>query len=188
MPDWVVKQAGKEYPLRTRLLLMPILAAIFLVVLPLALVYLGRLLDRSFGWPELTSPPLTTVLGGLMVLGGWLLGVWTVYLQVDLGRGTPVPVMATQKLIVRPPYAYCRNPMALGAIVAYLGVGVLAGSVGAALLVILGATVLLSYIRVTEEKELAARFGEDYLAYRRQVPFLIPQPRRRGGASPGPKG
>lgn len=31
-----------------------------------------------------------------------------------------------------------------------------------------------------EEKEMAARFDEAYLAYRRRVPFIIPRLRRRG--------
>jgi protein-S-isoprenylcysteine O-methyltransferase Ste14 len=39
--------------------------------------------------------------------------------------------------------------------------------------------VLLTYIKLAEEKEMIARFGEEYLAYRRRVPFIIP--RLRGG-------
>jgi protein-S-isoprenylcysteine O-methyltransferase Ste14 len=38
----------------------------------------------------------------------------------------------------------------------------------------------LSYIRLVEEQEMIARFGEEYLAYRRRAPFIIP--RLRGGA------
>ena len=87
--------------------------------------------------------------------------------------------MATQTLLICPPYSYCRNPMALGAIVAYLGVCVVAGSPGAGLLWFLGAVALLTYVRLVEEKEMAARFGEAYLAYRRRVPFIIPRLRRR---------
>jgi protein-S-isoprenylcysteine O-methyltransferase Ste14 len=36
----------------------------------------------------------------------------------------------------------------------------------------------LSYIRLVEEKEMVARFGEAYLAYRRGVPFIVPRLRR----------
>ena len=88
--------------------------------------------------------------------------------------------MATQELLVRPPYSYCGNPMALGTIIAYLGVSVIMGSPGAALLVLLGATALLTYIKVVEEREMVARFGEEYLTYRRRVPFIMPRLRRRG--------
>jgi protein-S-isoprenylcysteine O-methyltransferase Ste14 len=59
-------------------------------------------------------------------------------------------------------------------------VSVIAGSPGAALLVLLGAAALLTYIKVVEEREMVARFGEEYLAYRRSVPFIIPRLRRRG--------
>lgn len=176
--DWLVKQAKREYGPRPRSALLLAAGVLFLIMLPITLLYLGRLLDRSLNWPTLAYPPLTVIVGGLMALGGWLLGVWTVYLQFTLGRGTPVPVMATQKLIVRPPYSYCRNPMALGAIVAYMGVSIIAGSPGAALLVVLGASGLLIYIKVVEEQEMTARFGDEYLVYRRQVPFIIPWPRR----------
>jgi protein-S-isoprenylcysteine O-methyltransferase Ste14 len=111
-----------------------------------------------------------------VALSGWLLALWTIYVQFTLGRGTPVPVMATQELLVEPPYAYSRNPMALGAILAYLGASVAAGSAGAALLVGAAAGALLTYIRLFEEREMVARFGEAYLAYRRRTPFLLPGP------------
>ena len=127
---------------------------------------------------------MNAIAGGLLVLAGWLLGIWSNYLQFTLGRGTPVSVMATQKLIIQPPYSYCRNPMALGAIVAYGGVSVIMGSPAAALLVLLGAAVLLTYIKVVEEREMVIRFGEEYLAYRRRVPFIVPRLRRNRRSNP----
>ena len=178
MRERLLKQANHEYSPRQRAALLAAAGVLFLVILPWALVRLGGRLDRALGWPALRYPPVNAIVGGLMILAGWLLGMWSNYLQFTLGRGTPVPVMATQKLIVRPPYSYCRNPMALGAIVAYLGVCVITGSPGAALLVLLGAAALLTYIKVVEEREMVARFGEAYLAYRRRVPFIIPRLRR----------
>ena len=180
MRNRFLKQASREYSPRQRLAVLPALAVVFVVILPLALLYLGRLLDRALDWPALLHPPVNAIVGGLMILAGWLLALWTIYLQFTLGRGTPVPVVATQELIVRPPYSYCRNPMALGAIVLYLGVSVATGSPGAALLWLLGAAALLTYIRLVEEQEMVARFGEEYLAYRRRTPFIIPKLRRRG--------
>ncbi len=179
MRERLLKQASHEYSPKQRAALLAAAGALFLVILPWALIRLGGRLDRALDWPALRYPPANAILGGLLVLAGWLLGVWTNYVQFTLGRGTPVPIMATQKLIVRPPYSYCRNPMALGTIVAYGGVSVVAGSPGAALLVVLGAAVLLTYIKAVEEREMVARFGEAYLAYRRRVPFIIPKLRRR---------
>ncbi len=175
MRERLLKQAGHEYNPKQRAALLAVAGVLFLVILPWALVRLGGRLDRVLDWPALLHPPVNAILGGLLVLAGWLLGVWSNYRQFTLGRGTPVPVMATQELIVCPPYSYCRNPMALGTIVAYGGVSVIMGSPGAALLVLLGAAVLLTYIKVVEEREMVARFGEAYLAYRRRVPFIIPR-------------
>jgi protein-S-isoprenylcysteine O-methyltransferase Ste14 len=180
MQDRLLKQTKREYGPKARLALLAAAGVLFVIILPLALLGLGGLLDRWLGWPALSYPPANAIIGGLMILVGWLLGLWTNYVQFTLGRGTPVPVMATQKLLICPPYSYCRNPMALGAIVAYLGVCVVAGSPGAGLLWFLGAVALLAYIRLVEEKEMAARFDEEYLAYRRRVPFIIPRLRRRG--------
>ncbi len=175
MRDRLLKQASREYGELPRLLLLLPAGVLFVVLLPWALIHFGRLLDRVLHWSAPRAAPANAAVGGLMVAGGGLLALWTIYAQFTLGRGTPVPVMATQKLIVRPPYSYCRNPMALGTIVLYGGVSVAAGSPGAALLVLPGAAALLAYIRFIEEREMVARFGEEYLAYRREVPFLIPR-------------
>jgi protein-S-isoprenylcysteine O-methyltransferase Ste14 len=179
MKDRFLAQAKREYSPRQRLVALLVEAVFFMAVYPLALLLLGGLLDRWLGCPKLMQQPINAIVGWLLIVGGWLFSMWSIYVQFTLGRGTPVPLMATQKLIVRPPYAYCRNPMSLGAIVLYLGVSVAAGSPGAATLVFLGTVVLLTYIKLAEEKEMIARFGEEYLAYRRQVPFIIP--RLRGG-------
>jgi protein-S-isoprenylcysteine O-methyltransferase Ste14 len=179
MRERFLAQASREYSVRQRMAALLVEAVFFLAVLPLALLLLGGRIDSSLGWPQLIRPPLSFVAGGILILGGWAFALWANYVQFTLGRGTPVPLMATQKLIVQPPYAYCRNPMALGAIVLYLGVSVAAGSPGSAVLVALGAVLLLCYIRLVEEKEMVARFGAEYLAYRSRVPFLVPRLRGR---------
>jgi protein-S-isoprenylcysteine O-methyltransferase Ste14 len=65
--------------------------------------------------------------------------------------------------------------MALGAIVMYLGVAILFGSMGAVVLELLGAGLLLTYIKRIEEREMEIRFGQEYLAYKQQTSFLIPR-------------
>lgn len=179
MQDRLLKQASREYSPRQRAAVLIAAGVLFVIILPIAILRLGRRLDRFLGWAP-RRRPANIILGVLMAVTGWLLGVWSVYVQFTLGRGTPVPLVATQKLIVGPPYSYCRNPMALGAILAYLGLSLAAGSLGSALVVLWGAVKLLVYIRFAEEREMVARFGEEYLAYRRRVPFLIPRLPWRG--------
>ncbi len=83
--------------------------------------------------------------------------------------------MATQDLVVEPPYTYTRNPMALGAILMYLGVAVLRRSLAGVGMVLVGGATLLTYIKRVEESEMLARFGEEYVTYRERTPFLLPR-------------
>jgi protein-S-isoprenylcysteine O-methyltransferase Ste14 len=70
--------------------------------------------------------------------------------------------------------------MTLGTILAYLGLSIAAATFVGILIVVALASLLLVYLKRMEENELAERFGEEYLAYRRDVPFIIPRARRRG--------
>jgi protein-S-isoprenylcysteine O-methyltransferase Ste14 len=175
MQDRLLDQARHAYSPRQRAIALTVLAPIFLAVLPLILISLGSLLNRWLHWPLLWYAPVNLVLALLLILAGWLFALWSIYAQFTLGRGTPVPLMATQKLVVQPPYTWCRNPMALGAILMYAGVAVLFGSIGAFILVLLGSACLLVYIKLLEEKEMLLRFGQEYLDYKRRTPFLIPR-------------
>ena len=113
-----------------------------------------------------------------MAVAGWLLALWSVVGQFDLGRGTPVPLMATQRLVVEPPYTYTRNPMVLGALGLYMGIAVMRRSLSAIGLVLACGAALLVYVRRAEEKEMLARFGQEYVAYRARTRFCC----REGGA------
>ncbi len=170
-----LRQTRREYQPRQRLLAMAFEGIFFLVLFPYALFRLGTTLDQWIGWPILLYPPVNAVVGGLVMLGGWLFALWTIYVQFTIGRGTPVPLMATQKLIVQPPYSYCRNPMVLGTIGFYTGMAVVFGSLGALLLVLASAGLLLLYVWRVEEQEMVLRFGQEYLEYKERTPFLIPR-------------
>ncbi len=174
MIDKFLKQTKREYSPNQRSVALAVEGVFFLVVLPFALIALGSSLDQWLQWVPTWYEPINLVLGGLLIVASWLFAAWSVYVQFTLGRGTPVPLMATQKLIVEPPYTYCRNPMALGAIMMYLGVAILFGSIGAVALVLLGTALLLTYIKRVEEKEMEIRFGQEYLEYKQRTPFLIP--------------
>jgi len=181
-----IKQAQHEYSPRQRLVALLFEAIFFVILIPAGLAAASTPLDRWLGLPRLGIGILhsavvstsATLVGLLLILIGWPLALWAIFIQFTEGRGTPVPLMATQKLITDGPYAYCRNPMALGAILAYVGVSLCLGSLAAVGLVLALSTVLLMYIRRAEENEMEARFGPAYLAYRQRTPFLIPRRRR----------
>ena len=175
MKDRLLKPTQHEYTPTQRLILLFFAGIVFLILIPTALVSISPLLDQALHLPRLVFVPVNGFVGLLSILVGLSLGLWANHAQFTIGRGTPVPVMATQKLIVQPPYSYCRNPMALGAIALYLGIAVWLGSLSAVGMVLLFAICLLVYIKLLEEKEMELRFGADYLAYRRRTPFLFPR-------------
>jgi len=171
--------AEKEQNDAKRTALMLLAGLVFLGVLPFLVAGVGPRLDRRLGLRPLRIRRVNRVVGGLLVVTGSSLGFWSVITQLTRGRGTPLPVMPTQELLTEGPFRYCRNPMTLGTILAYQGIAVAAGTIAGTVFVLSLATSLLVYLKRLEEGELAERFGEAYLAYRREVPFIIPRPQKR---------
>ena len=173
--------ARREHAETTRIVTLAILAGpVFLGLLPFLVAGVGPRLDRRLGLPRPRFGYVGSILGGILAVLGFSLGFWSVDTQLTRGRGTPLPVMPTQELLTEGPFRYCRNPMTLGAILAYLGIAVAARTVAGTALVLSLAATLLVYLKRLEEGELAERFGEAYLAYRRETPFIIPRRPRRG--------
>lgn len=171
---WAQREHTEGRRIATTLLLAPV----FLGLLPFFVIRLGRRLDRRRGRLRIRVGLLTCVIGGVLMVLGFSVAFWSIIAQLTRGRGTPLPVMPTQELLTDGPYRYCRNPMTLGALLAYLGIAVGAGTVSGALLVVGFAALLVIYLKRLEEGELAERFGEVYVAYRGAVPFLIPRLRK----------
>ncbi|OQX64449.1 MAG: hypothetical protein B5M51_03790 [Anaerolinea sp. 4484_236] len=73
------------------------------------------------------------------------------------------------------PYSFTRNPLALGLINFYLGISIALGSISSLIIVLIFSAAILLYIKNIEEKELAQRYGADYVAYKKMTPFLIPR-------------
>lgn len=171
--------AKREYSLKQRMVTLALAGVLVLLILPSLVIFPAAAIDRWLQLPRFTAGALNLILGLMLAIGGLSLGLWSVETQISLGRGTPVPIMPTQKLIAQGPFAYCRNPMTLGTILAYLGLCVWLGSLSALVIVLILAGALLSYIKFIEEKELEARFGQAYLEYKRSTPFILPRLRPR---------
>lgn len=175
-----VKWAQKEHP-ESKRIAATFLAGFFVVILiPYLVVTVGPALDQLLGLPSFQVGMANYLLGGVLLVTGLSLGVWSVYAQLTRGRGTPLPMLPTQELLTTGPFGYCRNPMSLGAILAYLGIGIIAGSAIGLVLMFGCIALLVIYLKRLEERELAERFGEAYLAYKQEVPFIIPRFPRQG--------
>lgn len=167
--------AQREHSEAARIAVLLPAGPVFLGLLPILVAGVGPRLDRRLGLPPLRIGQVGRLLGGLMTVLGFSLGFWSVDAQLTRGRGTPLPVMPTQELLTDGPFRYCRNPMTLGTILAYLGLAVAARTtVGLGFVGSLAGSLLL-YLKRLEERELAERFGEAYLAYKRETPFIIPR-------------
>ena len=173
------KWAQREQSSARRTAVTLMVGPVFLVLLPLLVAGLGPRLDRRLGLRPLKIRGVNRIVGGLLTVVGFSLGFWSVVAQLDCGRGTPLPVMPSQELLTDGPFRCCRNPMTLGTILAYLGIAVAVGTIAGTVLVLGLALLLVTYLKRLEEGELAERFGEAYLAYRRDVPFIIPRLARR---------
>jgi protein-S-isoprenylcysteine O-methyltransferase Ste14 len=98
------------------------------------------------------------------------------------GRGTPAPVLPTERLVVRGLYRHVRNPMYLGVVSTILGQAMLFGERS---LLWYGALVWFAFhafVLCYEEPTLRTRYGGEYEMYlaavRRWLPRLKPwQPR-----------
>ncbi len=122
-------------------------------------------------------------------LAGLALFAWCVVLFARVGRGTLAPWDPTRRLVAAGPYRHVRNPMITGVALMLAGEALLwrSGVLG----VWLGAFFLINhtYFLLSEEPGMEKRFGDDYRAYRRNVPRWIPRLRPWTGLDqPEPEG
>jgi protein-S-isoprenylcysteine O-methyltransferase Ste14 len=113
---------------------------------------------------------------GVVCVGlGVFLAVSTIRLFIRFGEGTIAPWDPTQRFVVRGVYRHVRNPMITGVCLVLLGEALLSASQPLLGLFTFGVIVNVIYLPLSEEPGLARRFGEDYLAYKRNVPMWVPR-------------
>ena len=157
-----------------RVVSFSIAICVFMVLIPIVYVWIGRLIGR---WLIIPCPRnIELILAGISgMIGLWVI-MWTVWVQWIVGRGGPVPVAPTRKLITTGPYALCRNPMHFGALLYVFTFGLIFGNLVIALICIaLETTIIVVYLKGIEEKELVIRFGAEYQRYKETTSFLIPR-------------
>ena len=153
---------------------------VFFFIFP-ALFFLipNFVLDQWLNLPAMPDSVVRVAIAAVLIVVGVVFLLWTLKAQREIGKGTPMPLMATQKLVIQKPYSYCRNPLAFGLLGLYFGISLLIGSISSLIMVLIFAVVILAYIKFVEEKELEKRYGEEYVAYKQSTPFLIPRKSRK---------
>ncbi len=150
------------------------------IALPTGYWFLIRWIDNAFGVGPILSAPVSLILAAAAILIGLFWITWAYSYLVFVGGGLPFEffgraLLPTQTLVTTGPYAYTRNPMAIGELFVLLGAAFLAGSPSGLVLVPIIALLYYLYLAEFEENALLKRFGADYEEYRRNVPALVPR-------------
>lgn len=145
-----------------------------IVPLFVAMALLGA---RRTPWPLLDArlwpwTPWLFWLAALVTAAGLGFAAWA---RVHLGRnwsGT-VTVKQEHELVTTGPYALVRHPIYTGLLLALVGTAMARDEWRGALAVAIAWLALWRKLRI-EERWMGEVFGEQYAAYRRRVPALIP--------------
>jgi protein-S-isoprenylcysteine O-methyltransferase Ste14 len=97
---------------------------------------------------------------------------------VFVGRGTLVPTVPTEHLVVSGLYRYVRNPMYVGVLAVIVGEALLFRSPGLSIEFFAALSAMELFVRFYEEPSLSKRFPDEYAIYqshvRRWLPRLTP--------------
>jgi protein-S-isoprenylcysteine O-methyltransferase Ste14 len=172
--DRLVEAARKERSVGYRIVMVLAGAVAFVVVVPAVFFVVSYGLDKYV--LEERARAMELVVGGAIGIVGLFFMAWSVLTFVTIGKGTAAPIAPPRKLVVSGPYKLCRNPMAFGAMLYYLGVGTYFGSLRIGIIMFLLTLIIGTvYTKLIEEKELQLKFGADYEEYKKNKPYLIPK-------------
>ena len=169
--------AAKQQPSKAGLRIAKILPVFvfFFFFLPLLFIVPHFVFDRWLGFSPFFALAVRAIPGLLLIIPGLYFLYASTKAQREIGKGTPMPLNATQNLVVEKPYSYCRNPLYFGLIAFFFGISILIGSISSLGMVALFSIIILLYIKFIEEQELLQRYGDEYLAYKEKTPMLIPR-------------
>ncbi|MBU9888405.1 MAG: isoprenylcysteine carboxylmethyltransferase family protein [Candidatus Omnitrophica bacterium] len=172
---FLVLRSGQEHSRTYRAVATVCGATLFLAGWPALVGYCGKLPGGA-----VLPSDLAWILGLDFFICGipWL--VWAIVWQWRKGQGTPVPVVPTRIFLPDGPYRFCRNPMMFGFFCYLSGWAAIFNRPGAYAGASLIMALLLVEIITVEEKELAERFGDAYLHYKKETSFFFPElPRKK---------
>jgi protein-S-isoprenylcysteine O-methyltransferase Ste14 len=144
---------------------------LFTVVVPgTVAIYVPLLIvrDRS------ASSGLPLAVSIVLFLVGAAIYFWCVWDFAAFGRGTPAPIDAPKKLVVRGLYHYTRNPMYVGVLTILLGWTVLFNAPGLLIYALCVGLGFHLFVVFYEEPHLQKLFGSSYEEYRARVGRWLP--------------
>ena len=145
---------------------------VFTLVVPgTVAIYLPLLIVRSLS----PDSGIWRLISLVFFLVGGSTYTWCVWDFAVFGRGTPAPIDAPKKLVVRGLYQYTRNPMYLGVLTIILGWAVLYKAPRLVLYALCVGLSFQCFIVFYEEPHLQRAFGSSYEEYRARVRRWLPR-------------
>jgi len=164
------REAPRSHHLMVTLAQTSVFWGVFLVALPAAILRF----EFALGIPSFSFAAQHAVAAVLAVSMG-VLNLGSGVTMALAGRGTPLPTSTARELVVRGPYRFVRNPMAIGGLGVGVALGLAYGSWGVVAYSVSGGVAWHLVARPMEERDLLARFGEDYAHYRSGVRNWVPR-------------
>ena len=127
-----------------------------------------------FHVPE--DEPEWQVLGwAVFIIAGLIPLLESIWRFIVVGRGTLMPAVPTEHLVVSGLYRYVRNPMYVGVFMVIAGEALLLRSRSVALELAYVLIGMELFVRFYEEPKLARTFGDEYTTYRQHVLRWLPR-------------
>lgn len=139
----------------------------------IVLVYLPFWITR-FRIPA-GEPWWQMALAGVLIAAGVAPGFESVRRFIYVGRGTLMPTVPTEHLVVSGFYRYVRNPMYVGVMTALVGEAILFEQRAMIAYPAIVALLIHLFVCFYEEPTLTRRYGQEYLRYKRRVPRWLPR-------------
>ena len=150
------------------IVILPVMA---MIVIPSLILYFTG--DGRF-FPPADQLPFPALAGVYLAIGLWLL-VSTIRHFSGEGEGTLAQWNPTKQLVITGIYRRVRNPMITGVLLILLAEATLFGSRPLLIWFLVFLAVNVIYIPLSEERRLEKRFGDEYRAYKQNVPRWIPR-------------
>lgn len=117
----------------------------------------------------------TMAVGAVIALCGEAIRFWGVAYAGSLTRVTGS--VGAPEVVVTGPYAHTRNPLYIGNIMMYSGVGLMANALAPWLVMVTFLYFVVQYSMIVslEEEFLEKEFGDEYLRFKREVPRFFPR-------------
>jgi protein-S-isoprenylcysteine O-methyltransferase Ste14 len=135
----------------------------------LACLFLALAVQRLVEPLGLSAHRTAAMIAGIVVAAVGVATVASARILFLRTKQNPAPWTPTPELIAKGPYRFTRNPMYVGITTFLIGLGVAVNVLWISIFAFVGLATVHFIAVVKEEAYLAAKFGESYAVYRRNV-------------------